>query len=532
VNEVRSDLDELLFSSLENVLVESVEATDMVVRIKALSTARQATCPGCGYLSGRIHGSYLRFPHDLPTAGKSVVVALRVRRFVCAEGSCSRKTFVEQVPGLTRRFGRRTERLRSTLISVGLALAGRAGARMTDVFGAPVSRNTLLRLIASLPDPPDTAPRVVGVDEYAQRKGRIYGTVLVDVETRRPIDLLPDREADTLAAWLAKRPGIEIVCRDRAPFFAEGATRGAPQAIQIADRWHLWHNLGEAAEKCVYRHRGCLRPAPAPSDEPPEKAEPAVSSPWPTGHRFAERTRAKHATIHALLKAGHSKRSVARQLGMTLNTILRFSRATTPEELFTGQWQSRATRLDAYKPYLDLRWQEGCTNAWKLWEEIREQGYPDGYGNVRNYVSRTLRGKPQPVGPRPPSARAVTRWLLTHPDALVESHRIQLKAMLANCPELDVLAKHVRTFAHMITDLQGDQLPEWIESARAVTGLPSLSRFAHHLERDLDAVVAGLSQPWNSGVVEGHVNRIKMLKRQIFGRAGFELLRKRVLLAK
>lgn len=254
--------------------------------------------------------------------------------------------------------------------------------------------------------------------------------------------------------------------------------------------------------------------------------------PWPTGYRFAERTRAKHATIHALLKAGHSKRSVARQLGMSLNTILRFSRAATPEELFTGQWQSRATKLDAYKPYLDLRWLEGCTNAWKLWEEIREQGYPDGYGNVRNYVSRTLRGKPQPVGPRPPSARTVTRWLLAHPDALVESHRIQLKAVLANCPELDVLAKHVRAFAHMVTDLQADQLPEWIESASAATGLPTLSRFAHHLERDLDAVVAGLSQPRNSGVVEGHVNRFKMLRRQMFGRAGFELLRKRVLLAR
>ncbi|MFG2369781.1 ISL3 family transposase [Streptomyces mirabilis] len=531
MNEVRPQLDELLFSSVEGVSVESVEVTETVVRVEARTTARRAACPGCGCWSGRIHGSYLRFPRDLPATGKFVVVSLRVRRFVCAEESCLRKTFAEQVPGLTRRFGRRTERLRATLVSVGLALAGRAGARLTDAFGTPVSRNTLLRLITSLPDPPAATPRVVGVDEYAQRRGRIYGTVLVDVETRRPVDLLPDREADTLAAWLAERPGIEIVCRDRAPFFAEGATRGAPQALQVADRWHLWHNLAEAAEKCVYRHRGCLRPTSGLPAEPHEEVKPAVSSPWPTGHRFAERTRAKHATIHALLAAGHSKRSVARQLGMTLNTTLRFSRATTPEEMFTGQWQSRSTKLDAYKPYLDQRWREGCTNAWKLWEEIKEQGYPHGYGNVRNYVSRALRGKPQPVGPRPPSARAVTRWILTHPDAVTEGDRVQLKTVLANCLELAALAEHVRSFGHMLTHLQGDQLPEWIKSAAATTDLPSLRHFAQHLERDLDAVIAGLSHPWNSGVVEGHVNRIKMLKRQMFGRAGFELLRKRVLLA-
>ncbi|MFJ9041866.1 transposase [Streptomyces sp. NPDC102406] len=191
---------------------------------------------------------------------------------------------------------------------------------------------------------------------------------------------------------------------------------------------------------------------------------------------------------------------------------------------------NRPTTLDTYKPYLDQRWQEGCTNAWKLWEEIKEQGYPRGYARVRAYASRNLRGKPRPVGPRPPSARSVTRWLLTHPDALPESDRIQLKAVLANCHELAALSEHVRSFARMVTELEGERLPEWITSARAASDLPSLSRFAQHLERDLNAVIAGLTLPWNSGVVEGHVNRIKMLKRQMFGRAGFELLRKRVLL--
>ncbi|MFI1259180.1 ISL3 family transposase [Streptomyces netropsis] len=478
----------------------------------------------------RIHSSYLRFPRDLPTAGKRVVLSLRVRRFTCSDRSCPRQTFAEQVPGLTRRYGRRTERLRSTLASIGLALAGRAGARMADAFGSPVSRNTLLRLITSLPDPPSSTPRVVGVDEYAQRRGRDYGTVLVDVETRRPVDLLPDREADTLAAWLAERPEIEIVCRDRATFYADGATRGAPQARQIADRWHLWHNLGEAAEKCVYRHRSCLRPMPAPPAEPEKDAATAPPSPWPTGHRFAERTRAKHATIHALLAAGHSKRSVARQLGMSINTILRFSRATTPEELFTGQWQSRPTKLDAYKPYLDQRWQEGCANAWTLWEEIKEQGYPDGY-EQRPRLRQSNSARQAAAGRAPAALGPDGHPLDPHPpDALPELDRLQLKAVLASCPELEALDGHVRSFAHMVTDLQGDQLPEWIKAATA-TDLPSLQRFARHLERDLDAVIAGHSQPWNSGVVEGHVNRIKMLKRQMFGRAGFELLRKRVLLA-
>ncbi|MEU7016005.1 ISL3 family transposase [Streptomyces sp. NPDC046385] len=530
MDEVLLRLEELLFLSDPEVAVVSAKDDGEAIWIGITRRSAGAECPGCGGWSSRIHGSYLRFPADLPSVGRRVVLRLRVRRFTCAGTSCRRQTFVEQIPGLTRRHAQRTERLRAALAEVGLALAGRAGARLADVFGISVSRSTVLRLVDAMPDPQSSSPRVVGIDEYAMRKGRIYGTVLVDVETRRPVDLLPDREAATVAAWLAECPRVEVVCRDRAPFFAEGASTGAPTAVQVADRFHLWRNLGEAAERCVSRHRACLRvPFTVPGSESvtTPRATEAGASPWPTGHRFADRTREKHAIVHGMLGEGHSRRAVARELRMTYRTVQRLADVASPEELFQGQWQNRRTKLDDFKPYLHERWAGGCTNAWTLWKEIQSHGYAGGYGAVRAYL-RPFRDA-VPDG-RPPSPRTVAGWILTHPDALAEKERLKLKSVLAGCPELDALAGHVRSFGQMLTQLQGERIPEWIAAVRA-DDLPSMHTFINGLERDLAAVAAGLTLPWSSGVVEGHVNRIKMIKRQMYGRAGFKLLRKRVLLA-
>ncbi|MGA5069064.1 BTAD domain-containing putative transcriptional regulator [Streptomyces exfoliatus] len=263
------------------------------------------------------------------------------------------------------------------------------------------------------------------------------------------------------------------------------------------------------------------RSTPVPFQDP-------TSSPWPTGHRFADRTRAKHVTVHELLAAGLSRRAIGRQLHMTSRTVKLFADAATPEDLFHGQWQGRPSKLDAFKPYLDVRWNQGCTNAWTVWEEIVPLGYEGSYQRVRAYF-REKRLSPGPVTARPPSPRVVAGWILRRPESLTETDRLRLKAVLVHCPELDALTGHVRSFGQMLTERQGERLPQWLDAVRQ-DDLPSLHTLAAGIERDRDAVIAGLTLPWNSGVVEGHVNRIKMLKRQMFGRAGFDLLRKRVLL--
>ncbi|MFJ3877191.1 transposase [Streptomyces sp. NPDC090077] len=329
---------------------------------------------------------------------------------------------------------------------------------------------------------------------------------MTSVEDHRVVDVLPTRDAGPLAVWLVRHTGVEIICRDRAGAYAEGARRGAPDALQVADRFHLWQGLGRAVETCVAAHRDCLR-TPTPSGLLPKGTRPASDRPQsdaePVGRR-AERKKAAHALVHEMLAQGQSRRAIARHRGWGLNTVLQYANAAQWQDTIRDI-QPRPSRLDLYKPYLERRFAEGSTGVTQLHGELVSEQAPITHGMVRAHIA-TLRGAPSTATPRPPTVRQVTGWPTRHPTALSEEDRVTLKDLLTRCPELVTAAGHVRDFGEILTGRLGATLPAWI-----------------------DAVTAGLLD-WSSGSIEGAMNRIKKIKRQLSGRAGFELLHKMILL--
>jgi transposase len=470
----------LLLPHLSGTVAEGAgeSAGRVVLRVRA--AAAQAPCPGCGTPSGRVHGWYPRRLRDVPAGGRDVVIVLAARRFRCVDPGCPKVTFTEQVPGLACRYSRRTPPLAALLAAVAVELCGRAGARLAAAAGiAAPGRATMTRLVMAAPVPePDRSPRVLGVDDFALRKGHVYGTVLIDVEAGRAVDLLPDRKAATFRDWLQAHPGAEVICRDRAGAYADGARAGAPGAVQVADRWHLWSNLGEKALEAAAAHtRAC--PAPArPRDPAPRDPAPAPAGP---GSGREAKARRRHAEIRRLLDAGHTPAAAARILGLSRTTVRKYAAAPAPP---------------------------GPPPA------------PD-----RGHLVIPAKTPP------PPRPRAIARWLMTRPANLTPAETAALAAVTAACPHLARLREHIAAFADIMTSRDGTaRLDAWLAAADD-SGLPQLQSFAAGIRRDHAAVQAGLTLPYSSGKVEGTVNKIKMLKRQTYGRAGFPLLRQRVLLA-
>ncbi|MFE2954648.1 ISL3 family transposase [Embleya sp. NPDC059267] len=502
--------------------VESVRVTGRTVRIQARGREPSAICPGCGTESIRVHSRYERRISDTAVSNQQCVLHLRVRRFFCDSTGCVKKTFAEQIPDLTFRHGRSTLSLRTIREAIALALGGRAGARLAELQAIGVGKDALLRLIRALPDPEPQPVRALGVDDFALKRGHNYGTILIDMDSRRPVDVLPERSADSLADWLTAHPGTEIICRDRAHCYAEGADRGAGTATQVADRFHLWKNLGEATERLVKR----LRPQWSPPT--PEK-EPAVLPDKPEGVR-AQQARERHAAVHALMAKGVNHTGIVAELGWDPKTVRRFMRAKDPEELVTGSPTGRRSLLDDHTTYLIARFSEGCTSSDRLHRELRERGLAVSERTVRRFVHDLKRNNHPTTRPPVPKAREVTTAVLTHPDNRTEDDRVTLKEVRDRCPDLDAACDLIARFADILVHLRGqEKLEQWTTDAE-VGDLPELRGFATGLRKDWDAVMAGLSLHWNSGPVEGHVNRIKMLKRQMYGRAKPDLLRKRILL--
>lgn len=517
------------------VSVDAVERSPGVIRIVARARAAEGLCPRCGTASRRVHGHYERNLGDTAVGASAVVIRLRIRRFLCRKPECETVTFAEQIPGLTTPHARFSPVRLGAMRAIARALAGRAGARPAMLLGIPVNRMTLLRLLRKLPEPLLTAaPSVLGVDDFALKRGHVYGTVLLDMDSHRPVDLLPGRTAATFAAWLLEHPGTTVICRDRAGSYADGARTGAPNALQVADRFHLWHNLADVVDKSVRAHRVCLLSAPPPDrvaeDESPRPVESRTGFHDVTGQeRLVTRLVERHAAVHGLLAEGESLNGISRRLDLTFRTVRRAALAHTADEL-VASIALLPSKLDEYKPYLTRRWNEGCRSAARLHEEIRSDGWNGSSRTVHRYV-RILRGQTvvTPAPTPPPKPRRLAAWIMSHPDYLDADDAIRLKTVLDRCPELLELAAHVRDFAKMMTNLEGHRLDAWIASATAEHRLPELCSFARGLRHDHAAVTAGLTLSHSSGAVEGTVNKIKMLKRQMFGRANFDLLRIRVL---
>ena len=530
----------------------AVDVEDEAVRLRLTATAMTAACPGCAVPSSSVHSRYQRRLSDLPWGRRAVRLQLTVRQCRCRHRACSRQIFTERVPDLVAAYGRHTPRLATARRAIGLALGGNMGARLATRLQLPTSPSTLLRLVRGAPIPPTPALQAVGVDEWAWRRGHRYGTILVNLGDHRVVDLLPDRSAASVAAWLAQYPTISVVCRDRSDLYADGIRRGAPEAVQVVDRFPLVQNLRQALEVFLGYHRPALQAAamctamtriPAGGHAPvrpmyqgrrrrPKPAPPPVERP-PRHARWVT----IYEALHKLSAQGTPLATMARQLGISRPTVYAYLRRDTPPGPRRLQRRPSARVLTPYLPSLIRRWRESGADSRQLWREIRALGYPHSARTVGRFITQLRRaadaGQPPEsqhspyTRPQGPSTRAVS-FAMVCPAAKrssdAQTYLDQLCQVEASVARADALSQ---AFLAMVRERRGNDLEAWIMMATD-SGIDALARFAQGLREDLAAVTAGLTLDWSNGPVEGQITRLKLLKRQGYGRAGFPLLRQRI----
>ena len=505
------------------------------VEVRVAPVAPSSACPLCGRPSWRVHSRYSRKIADLPWHGTPVVFRAGARRFSCDEPSCERRIFCERLPEVAAR-ARKTGRLEEALLAIVLELGGRAGARLAAELGLVVGRDALLRRAKSAPLRGGGAVKILGVDDLAFRSGARYGTILVDLERRRVVDLLPERSQESLVARLGRHPGVEAAARDRSNIYREALAKGAPGATQVADRWHLLHNLTLTLEEFLLQKGPTLREAASPEAEPEDKRDGSFASgpvmpnrPRNRDRKMEEAARKRHERpvrqwedIRRLYLAGADLRHVCRELGVSARTVYRYKHLTEPPPRRTHG--RRESVLDPYVPYLLERWGEGCRNGKRLYREIRERGYENSEETCARFVAQIryaeARGKPPSSVPRArrgsiagssPTSKDVAALLMRRDEKLSEEQKAYLGRLRDADPTLADAPRLTRDFAKVARDLEGEKLGGWLRKA-GESDAPAMRNFAAGLRKDLAAVRAGLTEGWSNGPVEGFVHKLKSLK--------------------
>jgi transposase len=527
-----------LFDFPQDFEVINCEGAQQVITLTVVSTQTAPCCPLCGTRASRLHSQYHRQLSDLPCAGQRVRLIRQVRKFFCDESTCQRKIFAERLAPFIQPWARVTTRLCEAAQHIGLATSGKLGARLSQRLGMATSWMTVIRRMMALATPPVEQVVQLGIDDFSWRRGRTFGTILVDLQSHTVIDLLPDRQAESAAVWMATHPELELVSRDRGGDYAAAAATGAPQARQCADRFHLLKNVGEAVQGVLSRHLAVQRHhAAQPKGSCPLSAEYAMHPPRrkPAQAAIQQAKRAerlaRYQQVVRLRQEGLSQTAIAERVGVAHGTVSRWLAAGPfPEQ----RPRPRQIALQAHLAYLCERWEAGCHNMSQLYRELVARGYTHSYWSVYEQLIRLLpagRKTPetsQQLACPPVSARQAMFLLLGRSEDLKADDQAKLALLRSLPPEVEQTYELVQQFREMLRTRTGEQLDDWLQRVRA-SRIRELQGVVRGMERDKAAVVAGLTLPQNNGVVEGHVNKLKLLKRMMYGRAKFPLLRQRVL---
>jgi transposase len=526
-----------LLPQYPQLLVHTIQEENHSLAITLVSTRQSGICPTCQTCTQAGHGWFTRRIQSLPCSGRAVVFHIQARRFRCPNARCPRRTFREDLSCVAARYQRRTDAATRLLQGVGVEVGGQAGVRLTKQMALPTSRPTLLRWTKRLAPRPASAPRVVGVDDFAWKKGRRYGTILVDLETHRLLALLPDCQVETVAAWFRQHPSVLIVTRDRSQAFAEAIRLGAPQALQIADRFHLHCNATECLETILTREQATLRLVVTTLRTQACATLPALQPHVPVKQQLSQqrqsRRRACYEQVVQLADLGWSRSAIARELGMHRDTVAGYLNA--------GQFPERAARaprpkaIQPYLAYLQQRWAEGEQQSRHLFEELRARGYRAGLTLVYEAIRPWRQGKSPPGTPAaiveqwPTYTPRQTLWLLFKPEAERSAQEQQyVQAVLASPGPIAHAFESLRRFRQLLTDRDETALGPWAQDAKA-SRIPELVKFAQGLYRDWEAVENALLFASSQGQTEGQVGRLKAVKRQGYGRASPALLQARLM---